>query len=260
MKKKIYFLLLIIFITSCKKEETKPEYKYQFHVSPPTIGYNYETNHPGIEGAKIEIFDSENNFNISQTPIKTLNTDLNGDALVTFNEAKKIWFKIRKDTLSNLRSGYTNSEVKRSNLPIENSLGYLGFINASNNSTNIYCMLSSTPTKLKIQAFKSGVVQVNKKVRLFLSEADLINRTNLDYENGNLEIQPKYLAYGRTLILSAILETTTDSQGYATFNNLEPRKKYWFSVDDKVPTPNNTDTPLEESNLDVPREIQVVVP
>ncbi|TAH24634.1 MAG: hypothetical protein EAZ07_09315, partial [Cytophagales bacterium] len=105
--------------------------------------------------------------------------------------------------------------------------------------------------KLNIQAFQNGV-KLNKKIKLYLSETDRDSKRvykATDVELANMLFPSEY----NDRIMTDIYE-----QGEITFVWLEPRK-YWITVDDKIPTPASTYGPLKD-DPNITTSLQVAVP
>jgi hypothetical protein len=121
-------------------------------------------------------------------------------------------------------------------------------------------MLSTTPVKFQIQAFQKGISLANKKITLFLSKAELLNRANIDYDRDyKIYIQDiRFKNYGKQVNAVYWLSRTTDNQGNVTFENLEPRKRYWISIDEKIST---TDSSIVlQDNFDLLTARQISIP
>ena len=262
MKNSINIILLFLMIISkftcapSKKADPEPtKYTYNFIVSSPQIDYNFRSNYKGFEGAKIDIFDTETDYLTNQKIVKSIYTTISGIASYTSTK-KEIWFKISKDTLNNLRSGY----ITKASPTWPGDARYLGgsagnYGGVDNNIIEIMVMLSTTPIKLQLRCFKAGQPLGNKKVRLFLSNEELVSRDNFNYSSKDT----RFKAYGGFYDISAFLETETDSQGYANFFALEPRRIYWFTIDNKVPTPSSTINKLTD-NPDLQNSFEISIP
>ena len=253
-------IVFIPFLLACSKdkpkEEVKPKYTYSITVVPPSETYTISNSSNRIEGANIYFYNTELDFRARQNAFDTLVSDNEGKASVTFDSNKQFWYLIKKDTLNNLRTGaFTNY------LPSGYGSQYLDgslFVSDNKNPNNeIKIMLSTTPVKLKLISKREGAFISGVKVRLFLSEEELNNRNNINYYYYLNDI--RFKNYNRVLYPFVYLEANTDSNGEAIFNNLEPRRKYWFSIDDKVPTPSSTASTLPD-DPNITTTIEVAVP
>ncbi len=238
-----------------KKEENdpKPTLTDTFTVVYPSLKYRPNENPDKVVGAKVDIFNTELDYFANQNPSKTLSTDSDGKVSITYDSRSSFWFRITKDTLNSFRAKYFKND------------DYLKVSPLVSIKPNIFpricqIMLSTTPVKLQLQVFRNGESLASARVRLFLSKDDLLNRANINYgRDRDTYLQDiRFKNYGSGLFAVLYLEDTTDPQGYVTLENLEPRKRYWISVDEKIPTSDSSI--ILQDNLDLLTSRQISIP
>lgn len=209
--------------------------------------------YPKAKNVKIQIYDKKENYLVSQNPSQTLYTDEKGYASVNYDSKKVIWFRISRDTLNGERSSFNNnSTFSGSDFGGQNS-GTVGMRKYS----DFKLLLSNTPTKLKLEVYKSGALLKNADIRLYFSEADRDIKRRYKYTD------KETWAYSGSKPEGYFVQETNDN-GIVEFNGLEPRK-YWFTVkpifqsNEIIPLPVSTNGSLE-ANPELTNTLQISIP
>ena len=197
-----------------------------------------------FEGVSIKLFQTKIDYLLNQNTYFQGTTDEKGRLYIDDkSDLDTLWCRTTYDTLNNLRFG-----------DIEFVLNDLKSRSDKTESTVISMRLSNTPTKLQINVTNNGIPVDSAVVQLYTSQDFMVNemkpQENLLLMTGNV--------YGRweevtewfiNDSLKPIFCQTTDKDGVAWFDNLEPRA-YWFTVS-KGPMNNSsgivtTDGPLPD--------------
>jgi protocatechuate 3,4-dioxygenase beta subunit len=218
----IYIILIVLlFEIGCKNNKDKADIDY-------TV-----TTYKGLEGstqilpnATIYFYRSSSDLKLEQNLKSSKSTNENGSYSASEKisnvdntaEVMNYYFVDAKSNNLNTKRYYKklgpNYYKDPYQLITNASSGMNGKDKKGNGSLNLY--LSSTPTKLRLVVYNSGVPVSDAVVQLYKSEED--------YNSNIIDNQPD--PDTGVILPNSIY---TDSNGEAYFDDLEP-KKYWFRI------------------------------
>lgn len=218
--------LVLLLLFSCKKD---PEYylvlKPSFYPSVPRSSGGYDSE-IGIPGVTVKVFNTELDYKLNRNPAYEGITNSNGEFRVKVPEGySNYWVRARKDTLTELRYKFNESNNKYGTQTEGKNHIIL-------NKQIIY--LSNNPIRLELQLLNLDKTYADITfARIYESENDYLNDV---------------IRYGKP---NVVFQRYVDSTESILFNNLEPRRQYWFRVENFNRTNANsvfkTDGPLEDN-------------
>ncbi len=213
----IIIILLLLINTSCEKCNETISWRTEISSN----SWSYANGGPDTVNFKVYLYRTEEDYISDQNRIIP---PFNGDVYqVTDNSETFYWVRIKQDSLNNLRSNQICTDSNKCGM----MLGGYGDLGGCDEYKikHLKARLSTTPTRLQLNIKNNGIAVEGAIVQLFYTQDDYNKGTKPLYSiTWNKYTERNY--YGAN---DGIFADTTDKEGIAYFNNLEPRD-YWFKV------------------------------
>lgn len=202
-------LLMGVSFFSCKKEKDKTDYMTFIRTVYPTP-FKKDPSVIGIReflpNAQVKLYRSLEDYNSDTNIVYNTKTDERGEFRIIEKEEFKYYFRIKKDTLNDLRYKKENDDW---------STGLFGRPNS------FEVPLSTTPTNLQIKVINNGLPIEGAEVKVFYNSNDYKENKAVD----NYEFNPAYSLW----VPVETFQKKSDDKGIVIFDNLEPRQ-YWTRI------------------------------
>jgi hypothetical protein len=179
-----------------------------------------------IGGATVRLFATEADYLLNENPVHEFLSSASKfpqyDTFIYDVKETYYWVRVNKGAMNNLRQA---SSLRKTELVRPSPC--CGMV--------IHVVLSTTPTKLRINVVDQGSKVEGAAVQLYFSESDFNN--GITAQSNRSEVAPSYgsdyISNANptvgTLDLTKFFSALTDANGEVYFDNLEPRQ-YWIKV------------------------------